>query len=1190
MRQAGQLCLERRLQLSLDLPERAVSELTPEQALAVERRDGSLLVRAGAGTGKTTVLVERFARAVLDDGVAVESILAITFTEKAAQEMKARVRRRFLELGRRDEARAAESAWVSTIHGLCSRILRAHALSAGIDPGFRVLDELEAERLALDAFDGALEEFMAEGVDPDRIEMVAAYTPDRLRDMVRTVHSNLRSRGQRHPALEEIRPPRAAGEHERLEAAARAALAELSLATPSPTVSGAIERLEGCLELLGATESGSAPEPERLEKVKLKGRANALSSQACEDYRDALASLRSLALATREQRDHSLLRQLLDFYGHRYERAKRGRSGLDFEDLELVARDLLAGDEGLHEAYAGRFTHVLVDEFQDVNRLQNELLGLLTRDNLFRVGDENQSIYRFRNADVGVFQEHHEQAAAAGTAHSITVNFRARGELLDAIDLAFERTWGERFEPLRESPQARARPPRTEPCVELHVVDRPKAHWDAALDLSADPFGASLRGAPVWRAAEARLMAKRVDELTREGPWSFGDVVMLFRATTAMGFFERALEERGIPAHVVGGRGYFAQQQVSDLRHWLAALANPLDELAVYSVLASPLGGVSLDGVALIGLHARRTQRGAWWTVSEPDAELLERLPERDRQRLATAVDRLTAERRVATQVSLETLIDRAVTSTGYDRHLLGLPGGVRRMANVRKLMRMAREFEADEGRDLRGFVDAVAERDVLQAREGEAPLEAEAIDAVRMMTVHRAKGLEFPVVCLCDLGKEGRDDDGTLRISDDGTLGLRLAGLGGNVDSERLERMKAEGKVVAEAEEQRIFYVAVTRAQEHLILSGATDLEKLPEPSDLSEPMRWVWRGFGPALAGDAASGVHVDERDGREIRVRFTRLTPETLDELLAPADRAPVREQAPAQPGHEQPLLELGVLPAPRALPVSRLSYSGLEAYRRCGYRFYLQRALGLAPVEPPPAAERGEVEPGMSALLRGSIVHGLLETLDFRRPVIPGDAEVARQLDSLGVPSGPEAVADLRGMVERVVDSRLRERIAAARRVRTELPFAFTLSPPSAGGRTVLVNGVVDVHADEGEAGVLVIDWKSDPLSGREPEGLVAESYSTQRIVYALAVLRSGAERVEVVHCFLEQPDQPAVATFTQEDADALEAELLGLARGVVEGSFTPAAEPHVGLCGDCPGRSALCSYGPELTLRAESAPA
>ena len=960
--------------------------LTDEQARAVERRSGSLLVRAGAGTGKTTVLVERFVRAVLDDGVAVESVLAITFTEKAAAEMKARVRRRFLELGRREEARSAEGAWISTIHGFCSRMLRAHALSAGIDPGFRVLDELEAERLALDAFDGALEEFMADGADPERIEMVAAYTPDRLRDMVRTVHSHLRSRGQRRPVLDETSPPHPAGEHERLEAAARAALDGLGTAPPSATVSAALERLEACLELLGSTEAGSAPEAAGLEVVKLKGRAKALSSPVCEEYRDALAALRTLALGEREHRDHTLLRALLDLFGERYANAKRERSGLDFEDLELVARDLLAGHEGLRESYAGRFTHVLVDEFQDTNPLQNELLELLARDNLFRVGDENQSIYRFRNADVGVFREHHEAARAVGAAESITVNFRARGEVLDAIDLAFERTWGNDFEPLRESPVARAEPPRVDPSVELLVVDRPKGHWDAALDLSADPFGATLRSAPVWRAAEARLVARRVDELTRAGPWSFGDVVMLFRATTGMGFYERALEERGLPVHVVGGRGYFAQQQVSDLRHWLSALANPLDELAVYSVLASPLAGLSLDGVALIGLYARRAHRDVWWTVSEPDADLLDLLPERDRRRLSTVVERLRAERRVATQVSLETLIDRAVSRTGYDRHLLSLPGGVRRMANVRKLMRMAREYEADEGRDLRGFVDIVAERDILQTREGEAPLEAEALDAVRMMTVHRAKGLEFPVVCLCDLGKDGRDDDGSLRISEDGTVGLRLAGLGGAVDSERLEQLKAAGKVAAEEEERRIFYVAATRAQEHLILSGATDLEKRPEPSELAEPMRWIWRGFCPDLpAGGPAEGVHVDQREGREVRVRYTQLTSATLDELLPPADRAPAREAESAEPRHEQPVLELGTPPAPRALPVSRLSYSGLEAYRRCGYRFYLERALRLAAVPPPAASiESPTVEAEMSALLRGSLVHGLLERLDFRRP--------------------------------------------------------------------------------------------------------------------------------------------------------------------------------------------------------------
>jgi ATP-dependent helicase/nuclease subunit A len=1160
--------------------ERAVTELTPEQLRAVERRDGSLLVRAGAGTGKTTVLVERFVRAVTEDGVEVERVLAITFTEKAAAEMKSRVRRRFLELGRRDDARAAESAWVSTIHGLCSRILRAHALSAGIDPEFRVLDELESERIAADAFDGALEEFMGVGgaPDPDRVEMVAAYTPDRLRDMVRTAYGHLRSRGERHPRLEETLPPRPAGEEERLEAAARAALAELAMAGRGRSVEKAIDAIEDRKSLPG-------------------GNARALCTQTCDEYRDAHTAYTGLRVAELEHRDHTMLRVLLELHDERYAAAKRERSGLDFEDLELVARDLLRCDEGLREAYASRFEHVLVDEFQDTNRLQNELLALLSRDNLFRVGDENQSIYRFRNADVAVFREHWEESRAAGRAESITVNFRARGEILDAVDLAFERAWGESFEPLREAPESREPAAPVEPCVDLLVIERARDAWKE-LNRDGDYFGEGLRGAPPWRAAEARLLAKRVEELTREGPWSYGDVVLLFRATTAMGLFERALDERGIPVHVVGGRGYWGQQQVADLRAWLAALANPLDGLALYSVLASPLVGVSLDAVALIGLHSRRAKRDPWWAVGaavadrepqeadrgEPTAAgaLRDDLPAADRARLATFVERFSAERRIAGQVSLETLIDRAVTLTGYDRHLLALPGGTRRMANVRKLMRMAREYEADEGRDLRGFIDAVAERDLIRAREGEAPLEAEALDAVRMMTVHRAKGLEFPVVCVADLGKDGRDDDGQLRISEDGSVGLRLASLGaGAVDSARLERIKAEGKRAAEEEERRIFYVAATRAQEHLVLSGATDLVKRPGAAELTEPMRWIWRGFCAGLPSEGASGVEVDAYDGRPVPVRWRLCSPATVDEVLPAADRAPSASQSEEEPAYEQPRLELGLPPAPRALAVSRLSYSGLEDYRRCGYRFFLERTLRLPRVDKPPGGE--PAEPGLGALRRGSVVHALLERLDFGNPLVPPDADIGAAITSQGVDALPAEVNDIRAMLERVTGSELRDRIASARRVRTELPFAFTLAPPGAGGRSLLINGVVDVLADEG-ARTLVVDWKSDPLDGLEPEEIVRSRYATQRLIYALAALRAGAEVAEVTHCFLERPDEPAVALYEAADAESLEQELLGLAQGVMEGRFEPSAEPHFALCADCPGRAALCVHESELTLR------
>ncbi len=1145
---------------------------TEEQLRAIERRDGSLLVRAGAGTGKTSVLVERFVRAVLADEAPVDGVLAITFTEKAAAELKARVRRRFRELGRRDLAREAERAWISTIHGFCSRVLRAHALTAGVDPDFKVLDELESERVALDAFDGALERFLHDAADPVRLEMVAAYSPDRLRDMVRTAYSLLRSRGERHPALPEAEEPRERGQGEAFLAAARSALTDLgAIAEPGAQVRDAIGKLERCEDLPA-------------EDARLAGSARALQGAACEEYERARIALAELELARRDWRDHTLVRELLALYGERYDALKRERSGLDFEDLELCARDLLRDQPGVRDWYASRFTYLMVDEFQDTNPLQNSILELLERDNLFRVGDENQSIYGFRNADVGVFRNHHEAASAAGRAESVTANFRARREVLDAVDLAFDRLWGGRFEPLRAG--AEKGPPCLTPSVELLVAEQRRAAWG-----EEELFGPTMRAASPWRACEARLLARRVDELIRDGAWSAGDVVLLLRATTHMSFYERALEERGIPTHVVGGRGYWGQQQVTDLRHWLAALANPLDELAVYSVLASPLVGASLDALALARIHARRANRDVSWALSE---ELPPDLPPGDRPKLEAFVRLFGEEHRAAPRLSLETVIDRAVTRTGYDRAVLAMPAGDRRMANVRKLMRMAREFETDEGRDLRGFIDFVAERDLIQEREGEAPLEAEQLDAVRIMTVHRAKGLEFPVVCVADLGKSGREDYGALRVSDDGRLGLRLASLEGkSVDSARMKEMREQQKLRDEEEERRIFYVAMTRAQEHLVLSGATDLGKRgEEPKPLGEPMAWVLRSFCPSLPEEGARGEHLDSWDGRAVLVRWERCAPDTLRELLPPRDRQP----APPAPAPEEAAATLfppavASVPAPRALTVSRLSYSGLASYERCGYRFYLERALrlpggdslGLAATATL-SAEDAEPDAAdeLPALLRGTVAHELLERLDFRRPAVPATGQVAALIERYGAVVRSEDVADVRSLVEAFAGSPLCGRLGRARRVRTELPFAFTLTPPQAGGRSLLVNGVVDVHAAEDDR-TLIVDYKSDRLEGAEPAELVEEKYAVQRVIYALAALRAGAERVEVSYVFLERPTEPVTRELGTADAAGLERSLLDLAEGVVSGRFVPSDHPHRELCAGCPGQPALCVHGPERTL-------
>ncbi len=1184
------------------------TSFTTEQLEAIERRDGSLFLHANAGSGKTSVLVERFVRAAREDGVDVERILAITFTEKAAAELKARIRTRFLELGDRERARAAEGAWVSTIHGFCSRILRSHPLAAGIDPDYRVLAEAETDRIGSEAFERALEDFLAEdGWGPewplaDRLELAASYRPDPLGGMVRTVHSRLRSMGRREPALPPLDEPREAGERERLTAAFPAAVAELEPHAEMASVRRELDKIRRCGELLA--QAAGLPDPEELATLEPKfGTAHVFRHDACAELADAHVAYAGKALARRQFHDYRLMRELVRLYGGRYEQLKRERSGLDFEDLELLARDLLRDEPALGEQYRERFEHVMVDEFQDTNRLQVELLELVSRDNLFSVGDAAQSIYLFRNADVGVFRERRESARRAGRDARLSASFRGRPELLAALNLAFggEHGLGADFEPLRVPEGAKRPLARLSPSVELLIVDRtrgPKSRWDEAFP-DGHPFGSGLAGIPAWRAAEARLLARRVHELAGPGgPFQPADVAVLVRAGTDIGVYERALAEHGLPTYVSGGRGYWHQQQVTDLRAYLAALANPLDELALLSVLGSPLVGASADALAIVGLRARRLKRNYWWALEQafcPDGDgsdgLAGALPERDRERVGSFVRRFADERRAAPRISLETLIDRALTHSGYDRRILAMPNGERRMANVRKLMRLAREFEADEGRDLRGFIDFVGEQDLVRAREGEAPLEAEGIDAVRLMTIHAAKGLEFKVVCVADLGRAGRTDDDALRVTPEGRIGLRVASLGGGAQAgAELQAIKEDQDREADAEEHRVFYVAMTRAQEHLVLSGATDAERWPEPGLLGVPIDWIWRALAPDFPqAAAAGGESVQVHEGEEVRVRCVLCAPASTEEALPREAWAPEPAAGAGEtPAGVQPPL-LAPVEASGAPPVSRLSYSALERYSQCGYRFYAERVLRLrlgeersvvaATAEAAPEERAADELP---ALLRGTIVHELLERLDFSRPRIPPAEEVRERLEAHATRAPGAAVDEIRDLVERFTLSELCRRLASARRARRELPFAFTLRPEGAGGRSVLVNGVVDVHAAEPD-GVLIVDYKSDPLDGAEPASLVEEKYGTQQLIYALAALLAGAERVEVAHCFLERADDPVSALFGPADRPRLERDLRELASGVVAGRFEPAENPHRELCQFCVARPELCSWPPELTL-------
>ncbi len=825
--------------------------LNPEQLAAVEAT-GEVFVSAGAGTGKTSVLVERFVRAVCEGGLDVDSLLVITYTRKAAAELRARIRAALIDRGRGDLARDLDGAWISTIHGFCSRLLRAHPFPIGLDPRFRELDEPGSAVIRGEAFERALTAFCSDG-ESDRLRLLATYGVAGLRRMLTGVYETLRSAGR--PIVLELGDQ---ADHGAVVAAFREAarcLAEDVQATPT-------QRQNAEQALLTVTV-GTPPERlTDLGDVRCRGERAATYEEARK--RVERVSLESLAAADRE-----LLQELLGRFAAEYDAAKHRESVVDFEDLQLSARRLLAEHEDVRRATAERFRLVMVDEFQDTNRLQCDIVDLVTADaavERFFVGDEFQSIYGFRHADVQVFR-----ARRADTANLLALrrNYRSRPEVLAAVNQLFSEEFGAEFQPLTASGDF-PDPVFGHP-VELLVTDK----------TSFRDTGEH------WRRAEARQIARRVRELVDLGAATPGEVVLLFAAGSDAEWYEEELRLVGLPTYRSTGRGYFGRQQVVDLLSYLKLLQNRYDDEALVTVLASPFVGVSNDGILQIRRAASRRplftgiERNLPVDLSAEDARLLRAFRQR--------YERLVA---FARRTCLESLCEQIMVEHDYDLAVLALWDGRRRYANLRKLARLARSFEAVRGRDLEGFVRFVREQDALGATELEAVAEEEDADAVRLLTIHAAKGLEFKVVVVADAGRDtgGVSDPDEIVALSDGRFGFRVVHptSGDRAGVFAYEEVRAASAEQERAERLRLYYVAMTRAIDRLIVSGAVDATVERERET---PIAWVLRQLDAVgeVLGDGSDPVEIERGDARFL-LRVGRFDPDDL-----PVDR-PGREEPP------------------------------------------------------------------------------------------------------------------------------------------------------------------------------------------------------------------------------------------------------------------------------------------------------
>jgi ATP-dependent helicase/nuclease subunit A len=1117
------------------------------------------LVAAGAGSGKTRLLVAYFVRALVDENVPLENLAAVTFTRKAGSELAERIRRELVGCGRSDLARSVDGAAIGTIHGLCSRLLSEQALRAGVDPSFTILEpdagKLIKEELSKRAWCRAVEEAGENELD------ALASRGDNLRRQMLSLYDRLRSMGQEMPRIDIDPGPDGSISREALAHACRDALSEARrLPKLGSALEGDLGKIGRCVEWLERTAAGGGERNVAATTAFFPSRKTASAESWLAPVRAALARYRC-ALAEDELRPLlNVTNRLLTLFHQEYEAYKEARGVLDFADLELRTKAMLTAVSGascVRPVFASR---VLVDEFQDTNELQCAILDGLGAARLLMVGDERQSIYRFRGADVDVFRR--RKGAKNLAQHRLDTNYRSRPEILDFINRLFSQAGffgSEAFEHLVPGRESERRVPR----VDADSAEgRGGGPWATEILVAERPVAAEGEGQTLpLQDAEAQAVAGRVRRLLDEEGYAQGDVVLLLPSLSHVGLYQQALLARQVDVYVVRGKGYYSQDEVADVAALLQLLVNPHDDLSLLTVLRSPLVGVSDDCLYLLGRAAHGPRARSLWEVAREGRNV--QLDQPDREKLEAFVRRLAVLRGRVGRPGLSRLIDDALSLCDYDLCLLAAPEGKRRFANIRKLMRMASDFEALEGPDLAGFVALIGSMGDLGDDEGNAPSLAEGEDVVRVMTVHQAKGLEFPVVLLAGLGSDAwQENPGEFVIGSDGRAAALVKGeMSGYETSDphwgpAPEILADERRREAE-EDVRLLYVAMTRAKDKLVLVGA-------RPTGNKAGSRRIGRivtALGLDAFPDPGGVVALDDIDTAVIGVPPDPV--ESHERAARDDGGAGVHRlsEAPEPPC----LLDL---PLP-GLASRQISFSALSAFGRCPRRFYLERVLGLGFLPAWEAAGGERDTPGREETLLddaeshtgrdvGLVVHTVLERIDLTaEPPAPGslrDLAVSVAADA-GLHlsrSGAERAAEL---VAAFWDSPLASDPEIGSALREE-QFFFLQGD-------VTVHGVMDLLC-QGEQSWRIADYKSNSLGNRTPAE-VAESYHMQAAVYCLAGLKAGAPAVRMELLFLEKPREPVVFEYRQEDRQRLESLLDGALAGIKDSSFPSHPGP---ACGDC----------------------
>ncbi|MFT9497773.1 helicase-exonuclease AddAB subunit AddA [Anaerosolibacter sp.] len=1185
---------------------------TEGQQQAIDARGSNLLVAAAAGSGKTAVLVERIIQLIIKDRVDIDRLLIVTFTNAAAGEMRERIGAALLqemEKGNENEEHLRRQmnllnrASISTLHSFCIDVVRKYFHLLEVDPNFRIGDSTETSIMKMeileelfeeeyeksdDKFIGLVERFGAtkhdlplQGLVMGLYEFIQSqpYPLEWLKEKVEDFSMDL-SQFENSPWYHAIRDQIKIELMGAKEAFEEGKLGCIKPGGPEGYGEAILDDLRIVVELLTGIGTSLSSFYEVLRTVNHK-RLGKISKDVDEELKEEVKAarekgkdiLKGLRESVLSKNPDAYIQDLNDLYPYMvylfqmihdfhqmYKEKKQEKGIVDFNDLEHFALDALVHEQVAKE-YQEKFEYIFVDEYQDSNIVQETILSHIKKeDNLFMVGDVKQSIYRFRLADPSLFIQKYEtfdrEEGAVCRRIDLSKNFRSRVEIIDGVNYIFSHIMTKEFGEIDYDESAYLYKgadvqPIDNPAIELFLLDKGSKSDEEELmeelETLADPL------------MEARVAAKRIKELLNTQIFDhklqdyrqveYRDMVVLLRTTKswAQGFLETFMAE-GIPAYADVNAGYFETIEINIFMNLLKLIDNKRQDIPLLSVMRSPIGGFTTEELIQIRMQSKLP------TYFEAVQAYMEQTSDELQEKLIGFINRLRTWKDESRYLNIDELIWKLLIDTGYYYYVGSMPGGIQRQANLRILFDRARQFQKTSIKGLFNFIKFI---DKLQSSSGDlgtAKILSENDNVVRIMSIHKSKGLEFPVVFVAGMGKQFNLMDMNAPVLFHKELGVGPKYVDPDLrhytDTIAKIAMKNRIRLETLSEEMRILYVAYTRPKDKLILIGSiTNVKnavkswmKPMNPFHFSKAKRYL----------DWVCPVLMRHQDGEALRALIDGHWEQgRILEDPSAWKITLLRPQEIHREEQEKSILKKDFQELLRNFHMETASEFKDDIHRRLNWTYPYDIATKIPSKLTVSEIKRlsskklehlGHTIPSLAKMPkfmegkkqftgaeRGTIVHFVMQHIDLGR--IQTMDEIACQIEEMvekELLKVEEGAAVDRAKIFNFFQTSIGQRILQSPKVFREIPFNYMGKAkdvvPALEGleENLLIQGVIDCYFEE-EDGIVLVDYKTD-YTGMDNVDNIVDQYRVQIELYRDALEAILHKKVKEAYLYLFHIDK------------------------------------------------------------------